>query len=163
MYDKNSDYALNKRNRDSIVCKSVTGEHIHIRREAFSSDEEFRRWKTWSDDDYHETEKLNRRYNDRKLSLYEEIDGSIPSAEDSLLERERIHLTDHAPKIEQQLTEKQYRRLCLYYLEHRNESEIATLEGVGQQRISKSILTGKKALKKFLRGNFRNRGVNADS
>ena len=158
MYDKNSDYALNKRSRDSIVCKSVTGEHIRIRREDFTNDDEFNRWKTWSDTDYYETEKLNRRYNDRGLSLNEGIDKPFPSAEDSLLESENTGKTEHEVKMEECLTEKQYRRLCLYYLEHRNELEIAAMEGVGQQRISKSILTGKSALEKILKENSKNRG-----
>ena len=158
MYDKNSDYALNKRIRDSIVCKSVTGGHIHIRREDFASNDEFERWKTRSDADYRQTEKLNRRYNDRKLSLNEGVDEPFPSAENSPMESESTGQTDYAVKIEESLTGKQYRRLCLYYLEHQNESEIAAVEGVGQQRISKSILTGKRVLEKFLQENFKNRG-----
>ena len=49
------------------------------------------------------------------------------------------------------LTEKQYRRLFMYYLEGLTESEIAALEGVGQRRISTSLTSGKKALKKILK------------
>lgn len=158
MYDKNSDYALNKRSRDSIVCRSVTGEHIHIRREDFSSDEEFERWKAWSDKDYHETEKLNRKHDDCKLSLKDEIDSQVPSAENVVFDEEGAYAAQLTTEIEDRLTEKQFRRLHLYYLEHRSECEIAKLEGVGQQRVSKSILTGKRALEKFLRENSKNRG-----
>lgn len=158
MYDKNSDYALNKRSRDSIVCKSVTGEHIHIHRRDFSSDNEFERWKAWSDENYHETDKLNHRQSDRILSLNEDIDRPAPSAEDEFLNEENACTDGLTAKIKGELTEKQYRRLCLYYLEHKNECEIATVEGVGQQRISKSILIGKRILGKFLRKNYRNRG-----
>ena len=42
------------------------------------------------------------------------------------------------------LTEKQYRRLRMYYLEGMTEAEIARQKGVGQQRISNSLVSGKK-------------------
>ena len=57
MFDRNSDYALNKKDPDAIVCKSSTGVHIRLTRLDFSSQEEFEKWKQWSDDDYHCTEK----------------------------------------------------------------------------------------------------------
>ncbi len=53
------------------------------------------------------------------------------------------------------LTEKQYRRLCLYYLEGKTEAEIAVLEGVGQRRISTSITSGAKIVEKFFGKIFR--------
>ena len=75
MYDKNSDYALNKRSRDSIVCKSVTGENIHIRREDFLNDEEFEYWKAWSDADYRATEKHDRHQLDNCFTLVDGCDA----------------------------------------------------------------------------------------
>ena len=57
MFDRNSDYALNKKDPDAIVCKSATGIHIRLTRLDFSSQEEFEKWKQWSDQDYHHTEK----------------------------------------------------------------------------------------------------------
>ena len=41
MFDRNSDYALNKKDPDAIVCKSSTGVHIRLTRLDFSSQEEF--------------------------------------------------------------------------------------------------------------------------
>ena len=58
-------------------------------------------------------------------------------------------------QVRTRLTEKQYRRLCLYYLEGKTEAEIAALEGVGQRRISTSITSGAKIVEKFFRKNFR--------
>ena len=52
MFDKKNDYFINKREADSIVCKSVTGTYIRLTREDFSSEEEFQKWKEWSDKDY---------------------------------------------------------------------------------------------------------------
>ena len=45
MFDRNSDYALNKKDPDAIVCKSATGIHIRLTRADFSSAEEFEKWK----------------------------------------------------------------------------------------------------------------------
>lgn len=55
MFDKKSEYALNKYDQDSIIYISVSG-RIRLTRADFSSEEEFLKWKTWSDADYHETE-----------------------------------------------------------------------------------------------------------
>ena len=56
MFDTHSDYALNKADKNAIVCPSVTGEHIRLTREDFSSEEEFLYWKDWSDNDLHKIE-----------------------------------------------------------------------------------------------------------
>ena len=56
MFDKKSDYALNKRAKDSIVYISVTGT-VQLNREDFPSEAEFLKWKCWSDRDYRATEK----------------------------------------------------------------------------------------------------------
>lgn len=37
MFDTKSDFALNKLDRESIVCKSVTGVHIRLTREDFAA------------------------------------------------------------------------------------------------------------------------------
>lgn len=51
MFDTKSDYALNKRGKSAIVCSSATGAHIRLTREDFASEEAFKRWKSWSDQD----------------------------------------------------------------------------------------------------------------
>lgn len=158
MYDKNSDYALNKRSRDSIVCKSVTGENIHIRREDFSNDDEFEHWKAWSDADYYATEKLDRRQLDQCFVLVEGYDGRSPSAEDILLENEKEGDNMLGEQIRSSLTKTQYRRIILYYYYKLSESKIAGLEGVGQRRISTSLTLGKKKLKKIITELRKNEG-----
>lgn len=69
MFDRNSDYALNKKDPDAIVCKSATGIHIRLTRADFSSAEEFEKWKRWSDENYHAIEKADHRYSNRTISL----------------------------------------------------------------------------------------------
>ena len=156
MFDPKSDFALNKMDQDAIVCKSVTGVHIRLTCEDFASKEEFDNWKKWSDSDYKETEHKGRDFYDNCISLNDALDSAKLSAEDTLiapfLEQEcyerRMALIQQIKKV---LTEKQYRRLCLYYLGDLTEAQIAEMEGVGQRRISKSISSGIAALKKLLK------------
>ena len=57
MYRKKSDYALNKLDPDAIVYQDATGEIHRLTRKDFDSEEEFLRWKKWSDENYHADEK----------------------------------------------------------------------------------------------------------
>ena len=156
MYDCKSDYALNKQAPDAIVCKSVTGVHIRLTRADFASEAEFQRWKDWSDQDYRDTEAAGRGFYDNSFPLDERFMAAGPSMEELLLEvmeqtkREQAR-TALVKQIRSRLTEKQLRRLRLYYLEGKSEYEIAELEHVRQQRISRSLLAGKAALEKILR------------
>ena len=69
MFDPKSDFALNKKDREAIVCKSATGVHIRLTCEDFASKEEFDTWKQWSDGDYYDTEATGRDFYDNCLSL----------------------------------------------------------------------------------------------
>ena len=156
MFNTQSDYALNKLDKDAIVCPSATGVHIRLTREDFASEEEFLYWKELSDSDYHKRELAG--WNDsRSLSLETQRDCPLMSAEDIvfapyLAAEQRRRLLEQVRRC---LTEKQYRRLCLYYLEGKTEAEIAVLEGVGQRRISTSITSGAKIVEKFFGKIFR--------
>lgn len=162
MFDTRSVYALNKLDQDAIVYPSVTGEDIRLTRKDFSSEEEFLYWKKKSDANYHKTE--NDGQNDsRCMSLDTQRDTPTPSAEEAVLapyiaaeqaERRRKILE----QIRASLTEKQYRRLCLYYLEGKTQEEIAALEGITQQRISKSLISGAKTVERFFQEIFPDRG-----
>ena len=163
MFDAKNDYSLNKSDPDAIVCRSADGVHIRLTREDFDSEEEFLRWKNWSDNDYHTMVKTGRGYDDYCISLIEATDAQLPSAEEVMLapmleaennERRAVLLE----MVRSSLTRKQYRRLCMYYLQGITETEIAKLEGVGQRRISTSISSGKKIVEKFFKKFLRNRG-----
>lgn len=156
MFDTKSDFALNKADQEAIVCKSVTGVHIRMTCEDFASKEEFDNWKKWSDGDYKDTESKGRDFYDNCISLNDALDSSKLSVEDILmipfLEQEyHEHRMSLIQQIRKALTEKQYRRLCLYYLDGLTEAQIAKIEGVGQQRISVSLSSGIKVLKKILK------------
>lgn len=154
MLDRKSDYALNKQDPNAIVCKSVTGVHIRLTRADFASEAEFWKWKAWSDQDYRTTENAGRALSDNILSLESQRDCPLPSAEEVLLAAMDAaeHRTARLALVEQLrscLTEKQLRRLRLYYLEGMNEAEIAAMEGVSQQAVSLCLRSAKNILKKF--------------
>ena len=144
MFDPKSDYALNKLDPEAIVCPSATGIHIRLTREDFASDEEFRFWKDFSDDDYRDIENAGRSYRNNCVPLTDSLESSAPSAEEILIaplleiERTEQRMT-LLQKVKTALTEKQYRRLWLLYVENKRVAEIASLEGVSQRAVYSSI------------------------
>ena len=62
MYNKKSAYAINKRNPDAIVYTDADKNEIKLTRDDFKSEEEFLRWKAWSDAEYKQAEKNGRGY-----------------------------------------------------------------------------------------------------
>jgi len=87
MFDSKSDYALNKRDQNSIVYCGSDGYVAHITRADFSSEEEFLFWKSWSDADYKETDYADSYFHRHTVGLDTIGDnaGNIPSPEETLL------------------------------------------------------------------------------
>ena len=56
MFDRKNDVARNKKRADAIVYAGAADEVV-LTQSDFESEEEFRRWKAWSDADYKQTEK----------------------------------------------------------------------------------------------------------
>lgn len=163
MFDSKSDYALNKRDTEAIVCRNANGVVVRLTRENFDSDDEFIKWKEWSDQDYYDTYKAGRGYYDNCVQLDEATDTPCQSAEETLLTSiQKMELDKNRAAVlkllRYKLTDRQYRRLWMYYIEKKTEAEIAAKEGVGQRRISTSISSGKRIVEKILRKNFDNRG-----
>ena len=156
MVNKNSIYALNTKDPDAIVYPSANGKLIRVTREDFPNEEEFLAFKKWSDENFHEEEKLDHREANHILSVDDlsEAALAVPAA-DVLLERQheraekRKIASDMVVKLKDKLTDIQFRRLWMYCVEGKTEQQIAEIEGVDQQRISKSILAAKKKIKKF--------------
>lgn len=156
MVNKNSIYALNKKDPDAIVYPSANGKLIRVTREDFPSEEEFLAFKKWSDENFHEEEKLDHREANHVLSVDDlsEAALAVPAA-DVIMERQheraekRKIASDMVVKLKDKLTDIQFRRLWMYHVEGKTEQQIAEIEGVDQQRISKSILAAKKKIKKF--------------
>lgn len=162
MFNTRTDFTLNKFDKNAIVCQSVSGFNIRLTREDFDSEEEFIYWKNWSDCNYKEIDRIGRE-DDACLSFEAQRSAPLPSVEDVVLspyieaeqgERWRRMLE----QIKTCLTTKQYRRLCLYYLDGKTEAEIAAMEGITQQRISKSLISGTKIVEKFFQEFLSGRG-----
>ena len=156
MVNKNSIYSLNKNNPDAIVYPSATGKPVFITREDFPSEEEFLAFKKWSDENFHEEEKLDHREANHVLSVDDlsEAALAVPAA-DVIMERQheraekRKIASDMVVKLKDKLTDIQFRRLWMYHVEGKTEEEIAEIEGVAQQQVSKAILAAEKKIKKF--------------
>ena len=156
MFDPKSDYALNKKDQEAIVCPSATGVHIRLTREDFASEEEFLRWKAWSDGDYKGIESAGRGYYDNCVTLNEALNPTGTSAEDAfftplLKAEDRKQKIAMLQQVQDVLTETQYRRLWLYYVQSMTVEEIAVVEHIAHQNVSKSIRAARKKIKKFLR------------
>jgi DNA-directed RNA polymerase specialized sigma subunit len=156
MFNSVSVYALNKKDPDAIVYPSATGKPIRITRDDFASEEEFLAFKAWSDENFHSEENLDHRESNHTLAADELSDAAlfIPATDVVLEQRhtkeeKRKAASEMVIKLKDKLTERQFRRLWMYSVEGKTEMEIAIIEGVGQQLISKSILAAKKKIKKI--------------
>ena len=155
MVNKNSIYALNKKDPDAIVYPSANGKLIRVTREDFPSEEEFLAFKKWSDENFHEEEKLDHREANHTLSSEDLSEAALATpAVDVVMERqqqraERRRMTsDMVIKLKDKLTDKQFRRMWMKFSEGKTEEEIAEIEGTTQQAISLSIVSALEKIEK---------------
>lgn len=153
---KNSDYAVNKF-IDGIVYRSVTGERITVTYDEIRKENHdltpagFQALKMLSDEDYREsnnTDQKETRYINPQYEPANTKDLRNKPPEEMFVEREAI---DELNRAIESLTETQQRRIRLFYFEGLTEVQIADLEGVSKQNVSKSILSARKKLKKFFK------------
>ena len=149
-----SHYRLNKRDQEAIVYKSVDGITTRLTAAMFSSREEFRIWKKWSDDDYAEIERSDRQFYDHIVPLGD-YDGAVPSAEEYVLRTidrpmQKMYRKDLTALLLSYLTPSQRRRFLLYHVQGLSQKEISKMEGVHQQTISYSLLSARKTLGKSI-------------
>ena len=89
MVNKNSIYALNKKDPDAIVYPSANGKLIRVTREDFPSEEKFLAFKKWSDENFHEEEKLDHREANHTLSTEDLSEAALATpAVDVVMERQ---------------------------------------------------------------------------
>jgi len=151
-----SDYSINKKHPDTIIYIDANGCHFNLTVNDFASEEEFQRWKQWSDENYHEQKKSDARYERHTIpeSTLNEKMVQVPSAEDVVLHREELQeCLSVIEDIRNRLTPTQFRRLVMYFLDGMTQQEIAEKEGVAQQTVSESLLESKNraSQKKYLR------------
>ena len=155
MVNKNSIYALNKKDPDAIVYPSANGKLIRVTREDFPSEEKFLAFKKWSDENFHEEEKLDHREANHTLSTEDLSEAALATpAVDVVMERQhqreeqRRVTSDMVIKLKGKLTEKQFRRMWMKFSEGKTEEEIAEIEGTTQQAISLSIVSALEIIEK---------------
>ncbi len=155
MFNKNSIYALNKKDPDAIVYPSANGKLIRVTRDDFPSEEEFLAFKAWSDANFHEEEKLDHREANHIMSVDDISEAALAvPAVDTVMERrhdravEKKKASDMVVKLKDKLTDTQFRRLWMYSVDGKTEAEIAEIEGVSQQAVSLNIQSAMKKLKK---------------
>lgn len=158
MHDRKSVYARNKKNSSAIICPDAFEQDNPLTAEQFASEEEFRYWKTWSDEDYHRRELGDHSFADH-TALLTEYSAAEASPEDTILARldrreQALFAQSSLRKIRGLVTEKQYRRIRMY-CEGMTYREIAKAEGVAAKNVFKSVTAGKKKILKVLgnRGN----------
>ena len=156
MFNKNSLYALNKKDPDAIVYPTADGKTVRITREDFPSEEEFLTFKAWSDENFHKEDNRDVTENRYRLSLDDLSEAALAvPAIDVVMDRkqqraeQKRKASDMVVQLKDKLTETQFRRLWMYYVDGMTEAQIAEKEGVGQRRVSTSITDAEKKIKKF--------------
>lgn len=156
MFNRKSYYALNKKDSNAIVYTDANENITRLTRADFVSEEEFLKWKAWSDENYH-TE-------DNGDVVEDKHNVSINGIPESLLTTPAIDIVlayrhEKAEKrrlasakvvqIKDKLTDTQFRRLWMYLVDEMTLDEIGAIEGVSHQAISLSITTTIKKVKKY--------------
>ena len=156
MLKKDSIYALNKADSDAIVYIDADGKTIRLTRQDFATAEEFEKWKAWSDENFHTEEKSDHVYRNHTLRLSGLPEATLSDTAEQEKARERQHRRQQEQfsaafvlEIRTRLTEIQFRRLWLYYIESKTVYEIAELDGVAHQNVSKAIKAAKKKILKI--------------
>ena len=156
MFNRKSSYALNKKDPNAIVYMDANEAIIRLTREDFASEEEFLKWKSLSDADYHASEKEDHVYANHTLALDElsEEAASIPAADicmeqahDRVAEIRRS--TQKVTQIRKHLTDTQFRRMWMYFVDGMTIDEIGKVEGVSHQAISLNITAAIRKIKKY--------------
>ena len=156
MFYTNSIYARNKKDKTAIIYLDANRRSIRLTADDFASEQEFMRWKAWSDEDFHVEEKQDHRYTSHTLMLDAMGDHvmRVTSPEESLLEEwiqqaRRQICAEMVVTLQEKLTEKQFRRIWMRYVDGLLIKEIATAEHVTGSRITESIISAKKKARKI--------------
>ena len=153
MPDRRSIYALNKKDHEAIVYTDADKHIIRLTRADFDTETDFLRWKTWSDGDYHDEEKGDHVEDNHTVCLAEwagVVDGPEVIIERRIEEQAKErYIAETVIRVRGQLTEKQFRRLWLRYVDGLDVKTIAQQEGKVHSSISESISAARKKVLPF--------------
>ncbi len=157
MLDRKSIYSLNKKDPDAIVYTDAGKCIIRLTREDFDTEADFLKWKAWSDENYHDEEKVDHVEENHTVHMSELPESIAASDGPEVIIEQRIekqskdrYTTETVVRVKGQLTEKQFRRLWMYCIGGMTQQQIAEAEDVGQRRVSKSIAIAVRKIRKFL-------------
>lgn len=154
MFNRKSDYALNKKNRESIVYIDTYNNVTLLTVKDFSSEEEFQKWKNWMDIEAHTEEKRDHVHRNHTVSL-DHLGNAVHALSGTNYEEDKVSrsLTDQNVLLVQQiravLSEKQFRRVWMYFVDEMTLEAIGASEGISHQNVSKSIRSAMKKFQKF--------------
>ena len=156
MFNRKSSYALNKKDASAIVYIDANENIVRLTHEDFASEEEFQKWKSWSDENYHAEDNRDVVEGKHNMSIDDlsEAALAIPAIDVVMdhqhekSERRRM-ASAMVSQIRDKLTETQFRRLWMYFVDGMTIDEIGEIEGISHQNISKSIGSAMKKIKKI--------------
>ena len=153
MPDKNSIYTLNKKDPEAIIYTDADRHIIRLTHADFDTEADFQKWKAWSDQNYHEEEKRDH-VEDNHTTPLDERAGAADGPEVIIEQRIEKQTKDRYAaetviRIRGKLTEKQFSRLWLRYVDGLDVEDIAQREGTVHSSISESIAAAKKKISTF--------------
>lgn len=156
MIKTNSIYTLNKKDPNAIVYPTADGKLIRVTCEDFPSEEAFLALKAWSDENFHEEEKLDHREANHVLPIDDlsEAALAVPAVDEEIelemqIVENRRKASDMLVKLKDKLTETQFRRLWMHRVERKTLEEIAAIENVAFQSVHESIESANKKISKI--------------
>ena len=157
MFNSQTIYVLNRFDNSSIAYDDAYGKITLITEADFASIKEFRKWKNWDRMKKTSEQKKDTVHRNHTFSMTDRENeiGIVPSTEAVIIEEEiRAEIIQQAAEsvkaISAILTEKQFRRIWLYYSHKYTLEQIAELEGTTHQAVSDSICRARlKLIKKF--------------
>ena len=154
-FNKISIYALNKKDPDAVVYPTADGKTVRVTREDFPSEEDFLAFKAWSDENFHEEENLDHRESNHTLSMDDlsEAALAVPAVDVAVARRQermekRRKEKELVVQMKDKLTEVQFHRLWMYFVEENTLEEIADKEGVSPVAFFYSIEAAQKKISK---------------
>lgn len=142
--------------RFAIVYIDANENIIRLTRKDFASEEEFQKWKSWSDENYHTEDNRDVVEGKHNMSIDDLSEAALAiPAIDVVMDRQhekaerRKQASAMVSQIRDKLTETQFRRLWMYLVDGMTIDEIGEKEGVSHQAVSLSITTTIKKIKKY--------------
>lgn len=136
----------------------ANGKITKLTADNFASEKEFRNWKNWSDMKYHTADNKDHRFQRHTYALeyYENSVSTDPGMEERMEEeenrREQIqYALEQTAWIKEILSETQFRRLWMRYVDGLKLREIAEIESVSRPCVSDSILSAKSKIFHYLK------------